>query len=61
LGYTAVSNVITRFSEKLEKKREIRSGVQEIMMDLSQVNGLTLLHFIMDLGFHIHIFDPNSV
>ena len=31
------SKVNTRFSEKLEKDRKIRRGVQEIMRDLSRV------------------------
>jgi len=37
LSYTAVSKVNTRCSEKLEKGRKIRRGVQEIVRNPSQV------------------------
>jgi hypothetical protein len=37
LSYSAVSKVNTRFSEKLEKDKKVRRGVQQIMRDLSQV------------------------
>jgi len=37
LSYSAVSKVNARFSQKLEKDRKLRIGVQEIIRDLSQV------------------------
>jgi len=37
LSYFAVSKVNRRFSEKLEKGRKVRWGVQQIMRHLSQV------------------------
>jgi len=36
--------VNTRFSEKLEKDRKIRRGVQEIMRDLSHVKAWYISH-----------------
>jgi len=54
LSYTSVSNplswgkVNTRFSEKLEKDRKIRRGVQKIVRELSQVKAP--LHMPLHIG-----------